>query len=118
MGISLAKLAQVVKWQRKELNLTQEILAEKTDINKDLISRLERGSFFPSITQLNGLMEVLGFYLADITEDQEEKKVFMAMMGSARTDAEREGFNQMISMMLCLRKHDRLRKRKDEGSLC
>ena len=40
------------------------------------------------------------------------------MMGSARTDVERAGFDQMISMMLSLRKHERLRKRKDEGALC
>lgn len=114
MGISLANLAHVVNQKRKELNLTQGDLGDKTGINKDLISRLERGAFFPSITQLNELMDVLNFQVSDITENEEENKVFVAMMGSARTDAERAGFNQMISMMLCLRKHDRLRKKKGE----
>lgn len=61
-------------------------------------------------------MEVLNFSLIDI-EEQEEKKVFVAMMGSAETEEERAAFDQMISMMLCLRKHDRLRKRKEEATL-
>lgn len=46
MAISVAKLADVVNLKRKELALTQEMLGEKTGINKDLISRLERGLFF------------------------------------------------------------------------
>jgi len=118
MGISLVKLAEVINKKRKERRLTQELLGEQASINKDLISRLERGAFFPSIVQLNELMRVLDFQLADITEGEEENKVFVAMMGSAKTDAERAGFDQMISMMLCLRKHDRLKKRQDEGALC
>lgn len=63
-------------------------------------------------------MRALQFQVADIAEEEEENKVFVALMGSARTEAERAGFDQMISMMLCLRKHDRLRKKKDEGALC
>lgn len=118
MGISLVKLAEVVNQKRKERRLTQEMLGEQAGINKDLISRLERRAFFPSIVQLNELMRILDFQLADITEEEEENKVFVAMMGSAKTDAERDGFDQMISMMLCLRKHDRLKKRQDEGALC
>lgn len=118
MGISLRKLALIVNQKRKERGFTQEALGEQTGINKDLVSRLERGVFFPSIVQLNELMRVLHFQTTDITEEEEESKVFVAMMGSARTEAERAGFDQMISMMLCLRKHDRLKKRNDEGVLC
>lgn len=117
MSISLVKLSQIVNQKRKEKNLTQEALGVQTNINKDMISRLERGTFLPSLTQLNDLMQVLGFSLSDL-EEEEEKKVFLAMMGSARSEAERAGFDKMISMMLCLRKHDRLRKRNDEGVLC
>lgn len=115
MSISLNKLSELVHQKRKyEHKITLDQLALQTKINKDMLSRLENKRFFPSIEQLNALMEVLHFNLQDIEEDKDEKKVFVAMMGSAKTAHERENFNKMISMMLCLRKHDRLRKRQRE----
>jgi transcriptional regulator with XRE-family HTH domain len=96
-----------------EQNLTLEILEEKTGISKDLIIRFENATFFPSAIQLKTLMEVLGFSWKDIVVEEKEESVFVAfaLTGCAQTDSERLGFGQVISMIVCLRKHDRLRRR-------
>lgn len=39
-----------IKAKRKEMNLTQENLAEKLDISTEHLSRIERGSVKPSLT--------------------------------------------------------------------
>ncbi|AZS13231.1 helix-turn-helix domain-containing protein [Paenibacillus lutimineralis] len=115
MSISLTKLSGIVHHKRKNVRkITLEELSGETNINKDTLSRIENGRFYPSIEQLNILMEALRFSLKDIEENPDEKKVFLAMMGSATTENERVNFDKMISMMLCLRKHDRLRKRQRE----
>ena len=59
--LSTALLAQIVSTKRKELNLTQRELAEKTGINRAQLSRLEQEDYYPLIPQLEALGEVLGF---------------------------------------------------------
>ena len=64
--LSTALLAQIVSTKRKELNLTQRELAEKTGINRAQLSRLEQEDYYPLIPQLEALGEVLGFELDDV----------------------------------------------------
>lgn len=47
--------------KRKEKELTQQELADRTGMNRAIISRLETGDYIPSIPQLESLGEVLGF---------------------------------------------------------
>lgn len=63
--LSTSRLADTVTRLRKEKSLTQSQLADKTGINRALISRIEQQDFIPSIDQLESLGEALGF---DITE--------------------------------------------------
>lgn len=107
--ISAEKLGNLIEEKRTHKGYTQEELGEKTKINRLIIGRIENKKHIPSISQLNSLMEVLNFDLNDISEEKEERNVFVAMMGEAQTSNEKEWLEDMISMMLCLRKHTRIR---------
>ncbi|MBP5272850.1 MAG: helix-turn-helix domain-containing protein, partial [Clostridia bacterium] len=69
---SLSKLAATVLAQRKALRITQEGLAEKTGINRSLLSRLEKEDYVPSLEQLVSLSNVLEFDLASLFPEKEE----------------------------------------------
>ena len=72
--LSTALLAEIVKNKRKELNLSQQQLADKTGINRAQLSRLEQEDYYPLIPQLEALGDVLGFELDDVFISQEGKK--------------------------------------------
>lgn len=67
-------LAKTVRTKREQLNLSQLSLAERTGINRALISKIENGTFMPSIAQLEDLQEVLGFELSELKETKKENK--------------------------------------------
>ncbi|MDD6071693.1 MAG: nucleotide sugar dehydrogenase [Clostridiales bacterium] len=72
--LSTALLAEIIKNKRKELNLSQQQLADKTGINRAQLSRLETEDYYPLIPQLEALGDVLGFELDDVFISQEVKK--------------------------------------------
>lgn len=108
--ISLDKLGIIVETKRKELNLSQDELGDLTQINRNMIGRIEKKKYLPSLPQLNALLSVLKINFVEIIEEHKSQDVFFAMLGETKTDDEKAGFEKMISMMLCLRKHDRLRR--------
>lgn len=59
--LSEALLRKTVVEKRKEKKLTQQEVADKTGMNRGILSRLETGDYVPSIQQLESLGEVLGF---------------------------------------------------------
>ncbi|AQW25207.1 nucleotide sugar dehydrogenase [Clostridium perfringens] len=59
--LSLSLLAKKVIESRKEKNITQQQLADLTNINRAMISRLESMDYIPSIPQLEKLGEILEF---------------------------------------------------------
>lgn len=65
-------LADIVASRRKKRGLSQKDLADKTGINRSLLSRIETKSFVPSIGQLQTLGDVLGFDPADLFEQEAE----------------------------------------------
>ena len=71
--LSIEKLAVTVASKRKAMKLSQSILAEKTGINRSLLSRLESLDYTPSVDQLLALSEVLGFDYSDFFVDDEVK---------------------------------------------
>ncbi len=86
--ISLEKLSRTVVSKRKALKLSQIGLAEKTGINRSLLSRLEALDYTPSVDQLLALSEVLEFDYRDVIADDtveqksaESKKIAVAGMG-------------------------------------
>lgn len=64
--LSLTKLAETITVNRKKLSLTQQELADATEINRATISRMEAADFTPSIPQLEKLGEVLNFDFTDL----------------------------------------------------
>ncbi|ERI10364.1 helix-turn-helix transcriptional regulator [Aneurinibacillus aneurinilyticus] len=108
--ISTEKLGLIVKEKREEAKLTKEALGLKTQINRNIIAKIEDKKHIPSIPQLNALMKELKFQFEDIIEEDASTDVFVAMMGEAATEKEKEGFEKMIARMLCISKYKKLRK--------
>ena len=73
--ISQELVARTVKTKREKLKLSQSDLAEKTYINRAMISKIENGTYMPSIAQLEDLQEVLGFTLDEIRESDEKEEI-------------------------------------------
>ncbi len=59
--LSLQLLSETVVRKRKALKLIQSQLAEKADMNRSMLSRLESQEYIPSIEQLQALAEALHF---------------------------------------------------------
>lgn len=109
--ISTEKLSKLVYEKRVELNMTQEQLGDITGINRLLIGKLESQKFIPSIPQLECLLKELNIHFDDIVEEESLEDVFIALRGEATTQEENACIENMISMMLCLRKHEVLRRK-------
>lgn len=59
--LSQSLLAELASSKRKANKMTQQELGDAVGINRNLLSRLEKKDFMPSIPQLENLGEVLGF---------------------------------------------------------
>ena len=64
--LSQAALARLVAQKRKEKGLTQQQLADRTGINRAMLSHIETQEYIPSIPQLEALGEALDFELEDV----------------------------------------------------
>lgn len=83
--ISYSKMTDTIITKRKELQLTQTQLAEKTGINRAMISRLESQDYIPSIDQLQTIAETLGFEVIDLFENDKatsSKRYNIAVAGT------------------------------------
>ncbi len=69
--LSLPLLSEVVLQKRKALKLSQTALAEKTGMNRSILSRLEMQDYHPSVDQLLSLSQVLDFSLDDVIADSD-----------------------------------------------
>lgn len=67
--LSTQKLADTIASLRKSQKISQQELADRTGINRALISRIEGRAFTPSIEQLEQLAGALHFDLCDMFED-------------------------------------------------
>ncbi len=67
--LSTQKLADTITSLRKSQKISQQELADRTGINRALISRIEGQAFTPSIEQLEQLAGALHFDLCDMFED-------------------------------------------------
>jgi len=78
-----------IKRQRLKLGLTQEELANRTELSKGFISQLERNLTSPSITTLMDILETLGTDIsAFFLETSPQKVVFAADDMFIKEDAE------------------------------
>ena len=73
--VSAKLLSKIIKTNREKYNISQVQLAEKTDINRAMISKIESEKYMPSVEQLEKLEQVLKFTIDDILQDDEINKV-------------------------------------------
>ena len=83
--LSQEKMIEIVKELRKTKNLTQEQLSVETGINRQMIGRLEKKEYMPSIVQLEKLAEVLGFNIPDLYVEN-EPMVYTAYRSSSMSE--------------------------------
>ena len=69
--INLRTLGRHIKNLRRARGITQELLAERSDLSPDTVRRLEHGSFAPSLTTLQKLCAGLGLELSTFFEAAE-----------------------------------------------
>ena len=74
--LSQSLLVKTVLERRKEKKITQQELADLTEINSAILNHLETGAFIPSISQLESLGEILGFEPASLFVEEEINKKF------------------------------------------
>ncbi|WP_434794265.1 UDP-glucose 6-dehydrogenase [Terrisporobacter petrolearius] len=74
--LSSPLLAKKIIESRKEKNITQQQLADLTNINRAMISRLESLDYIPSIPQLEKLCEVLEFEPISLFVSQDTTDTF------------------------------------------
>jgi len=87
--LSRKKLQEVLERRRKALNLSQLEVAEKTGINRSVLSRIESGLCTPSLDKLLALSTILDFPIDEVLEDDaaqpvqpmERKKIAVAGTG-------------------------------------
>lgn len=72
--MDLNKISNFIKAKRKELNLTQEELAEKLFVTEKAVSRWETGRGTPDISLLIPLSKALKVEISEILNGEENKK--------------------------------------------
>lgn len=107
--LSQEKMVEIVKQLRKTKDLTQEQLSVDTGINRQMIGRLEKREYMPSIFQLEKLAEVLGFDITDLYVEN-EPMVYTAYRSSSMSEEEKEGVDHMFEMMMASKQQLLLRK--------
>ena len=86
--LSLSLLAETVSGRRKNLKLSQAEVAKATGIHRSILSRLESGTYSPSVDQLLALSATLDFPISDVIAEEEtaptalpRKRIAVAGMG-------------------------------------
>ena len=73
----MIEIGRKIKQYRLQLDLTQEELAQRTELTKGYISQLENDLCSPSIATLQDILNILGVSLQEFfTEPKEEKVVY------------------------------------------
>lgn len=107
--LSQEKMVDIVKRLRKSKDLTQEQLSAETGINRQMIGRLEKSEYMPSISQLEKLAEVLEFDIPDLYVEN-EPMIYTAFRSSNMSKEEKEGAEHMFEMMMASKQQLLLRK--------
>jgi len=105
--ISLNEIGGRISSRRKELNLTQEVLAEKTDMSINQISNIENNKSIPSIETILKLCEVLkttpNYFLLGIKKDYNVDELLASNICQkimSCTDKQRRIINDIITLII------------------
>jgi transcriptional regulator with XRE-family HTH domain len=69
------EIGQKIKRLRVGLNLTQEELADRTELSKSFISQVERDLTSPSIATLVDILQALGTDLKEFFDDETDRQI-------------------------------------------
>ena len=69
------EIGRKIKNLRNRNGLTQQDLADRTELTKGFISQLERGLTAPSVSTLADIVECLGTNLSDFFHEQSEEQI-------------------------------------------
>ncbi len=69
------EIGQKIKRLRVGLNLTQEELADRTELSKSFISQVERDLTSPSIATLVDILQALGTDLKEFFGDEQDRQI-------------------------------------------
>ncbi|MFM1581127.1 helix-turn-helix domain-containing protein [Helcococcus bovis] len=69
------EIGDKIKKLRKKMDLTQEELAERSELTKGFISQLERNLNSPSVDTLADVLEALGTNLGDFFTNKEDEQI-------------------------------------------
>lgn len=104
--LSPEKLASLVKQKRESLELTQEALGNATTIHRQVIGRIESGSYLPSLPQLDALISTLGFSFEDLCIEEEPKGMDnLYLRGNIHTAEAQKQFDTMFHMMMTIKRN-------------
>ena len=109
-SLSLIDLAEAIKKGRTEKEITQEQLCERTGINRNIIEKIERMDYIPTIPQLEKLAEILSFDVDRLFIENNQPTFFTAFSDSKLSEEERAGADHLMEMMLAARQQIMLRK--------
>jgi len=91
----MVEIGRKIKQYRLQLDLTQEELAQRTELTKGYISQLENDLCSPSIATLQDILNILGVSLQEFfTEPKEEKIVYTSNDYFVSKNA--DGFNTWL----------------------
>ena len=107
--LSQEKMVDTIKRLRTEMQMSQDELGNATGINRQMIGRLERNEYMPSILQLEALAKVLNFDITSLYEES-EPMVCTAFRSSSMSEEEQKGVNHMFEMMMASKQQLLLRK--------
>ena len=96
--LSLVLLSDTVISRRKALKITQAELANRTGMNRSMLSKLESQEYTPSIPQLQALGEALGFEPIDLFIDEEKQAVPALATHKADTSNEEAPLSYKIAV--------------------
>ena len=72
-------IGRKIKDLRNQNGLTQQELADRTELTKGFISQLERGQVSPSVGTLLDLIECLGTTASDLKRQKKNRSFFLKM---------------------------------------
>ena len=107
MEINYTEIGGRISARRKELSLTQEVLAEKTDMSINQISNIENSKSVPSIETILKLCKVLkttpNYFLLGINKDDDVIEVIASAICKkimSCTDKQRKMINDIITLII------------------
>lgn len=92
-------IGNVIQKRRKELNITQELLAEQLNVSRSTISNWETGRHYPDIEMIVSISNILNTSLDDLLKGDTKMVKQMAQDSSVRKNKQKK-FKYYLLLLL------------------